>query len=185
VKIADVHADEAGLVDLSAKANFKVLGPRFGAETNSVATQVAALSHDQISSLMDGASVQAGDYLITAEDVVVSRSPRDGTVVASEGSLSVALDCALTDDLRVEGTARELVNRIQGLRRELGLDVTDRIAITWSSPDEIVRTAFATFSGQIAAEVLATEMLEDASDDSPTIDLGVASVALDITKATG
>jgi isoleucyl-tRNA synthetase len=110
VKIIDIHADEAGLVDLSAKANFKVLGPRFGAETKSVATQVTAMSHDQISSLIDGASVQAGDYLITARDIVVSRNPRDGTVVASEGSLSVALDCALTDDLRVEGIARELVS---------------------------------------------------------------------------
>ncbi len=183
VKVLNVHADEAGLVDLSAKANFKVLGPRFGAETKSVANEVAMLSHDEISSLMDGETIQAGDFAVTADDVVVNRSPRAGTVVASEGSLSVALDCALTDELRVEGIARELTNRIQGLRRDLALSVTDRVTIRWSSADAIVHAAFDSHVDQIASEVLATEVSLDRSADAPEIDLGPASVILDIRKA--
>jgi isoleucyl-tRNA synthetase len=180
VKIIDVHADEAGLVDLSAKANFKVLGPRFGAETKAVASEIASLSHEQISSLMDGETVHAGDHAITAGDIVVNRSPREGTVVASEGSLSVALDCALTEDLRVEGVARELINRVQGLRRELNLSVTDRIAVAWASSDDIVGDAFDAFSDQIAAEVLATEISMDETIDTAHIDLGSTSVQLDV-----
>jgi isoleucyl-tRNA synthetase len=185
VKILNVHADEAGLVDLSAKANFKVLGPRFGAETKSVANEVAMLSHDEISSLMDGETIQAGDFAVTAEDVVVNRSPRAGTVVASEGSLSVALDCALTDELRVEGIARELINRIQGLRRDLALSVTDRVIVGWSSEDAIVRAAFEGHGDQIAAEVLATEISESPSETPERIDLGAGSVQLDVRRAAG
>ena len=183
VKVLNVHADEAGLVDLSAKANFKVLGPRFGAETKSVANEVALLSHDEISSLMDGETIQAGDFAVTADDVVVNRSPRAGTVVASEGSLSVALDCALTDELKTEGIARELINRIQELRRDLALSVTDRVTIRWSSNDAIVRAAFDSHADQIASEVMATEVSSDPSTDASEIDLGSASVILNITKA--
>jgi isoleucyl-tRNA synthetase len=143
------------------------------------------LSHDEISSLMDGETIQAGDFAVTADDVVVNRSPRAGTVVASEGSLSVALDCALTDELRVEGIARELTNRIQRLRRDLGLSVTDRVIVGWSSKDVIVRAAFDGHADQIAAEVLATEITESPSETSERIDLGSASVRLDVKRATG
>jgi len=181
VKVINIHADEAGLVDLSAKANFKVLGPRFGAETKAVAREVASLGDEHISSLMDGETVQAGEYSITADDVVVTRTPRDGTVVASEGSISVALDCALTGDLVVEGIARELVNRIQALRRDLDLSVTDRVNVDWSSGDDDVRAAFESFSEQISAEVLAVEVRERSSSDSPHIDLGSASVQLQVS----
>lgn len=180
VKVVEVHEDEAGLVDLSAKANFKVVGPRFGSETKAVASGIASLSHAQIASLMDGAAVSAGAYDVTVDDVVVTRSPREGTVVASEGSLSVALDCTVTDELRVEGISRELINRIQGLRRDLALSVTDHVVISWSSGDEVVRSAFDVFADQITTEVLASEVTEDPDSDAPAVDLGAASVRLDV-----
>ncbi len=177
VKSVDVHEDEAGLIDLSAKADFKVLGPRYGKETKAVATAIASLDHATIASVMDGKAATVGQFTITDADIVVERTPRDGTVVASEGSLSVALDCAVDRTLRIEGLARELVNRIQGMRRDLDLDVTDHIVVAYTTDSTDVAEAFTTHSALIGGEVLA-----DVIDRSVTIDS--EGVVLDLGDAT-
>ena len=155
VKVVEAHADEAGLVDLTAKANFKALGPRYGKETKTVAALIASLGHADIVSILDGNSATLETYEIGADDLIVERIPRTGTVVATEGSLSVALDCAVTDELAAEGLAREVVNRIQGTRREMDLDVVDRINVGLSTTDTALRTAVETHRDLIASEVLA------------------------------
>lgn len=180
VKSVEVHTDEAGLVDLSAKANFKILGPRYGKDMKAVASAIASLEHGTIEELLDGGAVTTGGYEISSGDIIVERSPREGTVVASEGSMSVALDCAVSPDLRIEGIARELVNRIQGMRRELGLDVTDHIAVVFSTDDGAVTEAFALHGSWIAGEVLGDDVSQVDRLDSPRIDLGGESVQLSI-----
>jgi isoleucyl-tRNA synthetase len=178
VRVVEVHADEAGLVDLSAKADFKVLGPRYGSDTKTVAGVIASLDHRAIASIMEGATATVDGFEIAAGDIVVERTPRAGTVVASEGSVSVALDCALSDDLIVEGVARELVNRIQGMRRDLGLEVTDRVTVTYATESEVVASAFDIHADLIASEVLSTNTVRAEDLNAELIDLGAGTVRL-------
>jgi len=110
----EVHANEDGLVDLEAKAKFRELGPRYGKDMKTVAAIISNLDHDAIVGLLDGRSVSVDGFTFDQDDIVVSRTPLPGTVVASEGSISVALDSTITEHLEIEGLARELVNRIQG-----------------------------------------------------------------------
>ena len=86
-----------------------------------------------------------------------------GTVVGTEGSLSVALDASVTEPLAIEGVAREIINRVQGERRTMDLDVTDRVVMRWTSDDEPVRRALDEHADLIAGEVLATR-IEEARD---------------------
>jgi isoleucyl-tRNA synthetase len=151
----EVGADEADLVELSAKADFKRLGPRLGKDTGPVAASIAALDHAQVTGLLDGGALTVNGVALTADDIVVARTPREGTVVASEAGITVALDTTLSDDLRAEGLARELVNRIQLLRRAEGFAVTDRIKVFWASDDDDIIAAFAQYGSFIAGEVLA------------------------------
>ncbi len=181
VKHVKVHADESGLIDLHAKANFKELGPRFGKEMKSVAAVIASLDHDTVSRILDGGTHEVDGITLGSADIVVTRSPRDGTVVATEGSISVALDTRLSDDLRIEGIARELINRIQGVRRSLDLEVTDRINLTWASNDAPVISAFDTHGEMIAAEVLATTTTQS-TNDGETFDLGGTAVTISVSR---
>jgi isoleucyl-tRNA synthetase len=179
VREVEVFADESDLVELSAKADFKRIGPRFGESTKEIAAVIAALDHDTVAAMLDGDPLTVGDDEINAEDLVVSRTPHPGTVVASSGPITVALDTTVTDDLRLEGVAREIVNRIQRIRRDLGLDVTDHIAVVWSADDETIRDAFGVHSALIAGEVLA-ESLDEGSPDAVLVDVDGSDLYLGI-----
>jgi isoleucyl-tRNA synthetase len=176
----EVHADESDLVRLSAKADFRRLGPRLGKATGAVANDIAALDHPSIAALLEGGDLVIQDTVLTANDIVVNRTPHEGTVVATEGAITVALDTTLTDDLRTEGVARELVNRIQLLRRSDGLDVTDRIVLRWTSTFDLVIAAFEQFQDFIAGEVLAVEISRDDAVAVELTNIDALSVALTI-----
>jgi isoleucyl-tRNA synthetase len=166
-----VHANEGGLVDLEAKPNYKQLGPRYGKEMKAVASAIESLDHDTIISLLDGSDVTIGGYVLTGEDVIVSRIARKGTAVATEGSVSVALDTSLDSDLEIEGMAREIVNRIQGARRDAGFAVTDRIVVRWTSNDPLVTEAFSAHHTLISSEVLASALVSSDTVDGEDSDL--------------
>lgn len=179
----EIHDDEAGLIDLSAKANFKELGPRYGREMKRVASIIAALHHDTIAALLDGDTIEFEALSLTRADIVVTRTPRAGTVVATEGSISVAFDIEITDDLRIEGLAREIISRIQGVRKALDLEVTERIIVEWSSGDSKVTNAFEQHSRLIADEVLAVSIEQRESAQGERFDLGEATVTLSVKRA--
>jgi isoleucyl-tRNA synthetase len=179
----EIHEDEAGLIDLSAKADFRVLGPRLGKDMKAVAAGIQELGHGTIAVLIDGGTTRVGGFTITKDDIVVVRQPRHGTVVATEGAISVALDTTIDEALRLEGTARELVNRIQNTRKHLGLDVTDRIVVRWMSRDLSITQAFSRHHELIAGEVLATEIIETELEEAETVDIGAATAALRVTVA--
>jgi isoleucyl-tRNA synthetase len=181
VHTVEVHEDEAGLVDLSAKADFKVLGPRLGRDMKTVASGITDLDHTTIAALLDGATVEVAGFPVTANDIVVVRDPREGTVVASDHHISVALDTTINEQLRIEGMARELVNRIQNARRQLDLDVSDRITVNWSSQDAAIAAAFAEHADLIAGEVLATDLVETDLGTLESVPIGEAGVCLEIT----
>ena len=136
VKDIEFLAADNNLLVKSIKPNFKTLGPRYGKIMKSIAATVTAFSQQQINELeakgrceltIDGQPVE-----LLLSDVEIATQDIPGWVVANEGSLTVALDITLTQDLVDEGIARELVNRIQNIRKE-GFDVTDRIAVTLES----------------------------------------------------
>jgi isoleucyl-tRNA synthetase len=160
----EVHDDERGLIDLTAKANFAVLGPKLGSRMPPVAAAIEALDHDAVAELLAGGSIDVAGVTVSAAEVATKRTPRPGTVVATEGAISVALDIEIDQDLRIEGAARELVSRIQGMRRDAGLDVTDRVDVRWESTSERIAAAFTRHLDLIAGEVLATSVVEDATD---------------------
>ncbi len=180
VHAVKVHDDETDLVELNAKADFKRLGPRLGKEMKNVAGAIASLDHDAVAELLDTGEITIAEEVLTTEDVVVTRSPREGMVVATEGSITVALDTELTEGLLVEGVAREVVNRIQMKRRSEGLDVADRIRLRWASDDASIVDAFDVHGGFIAGEVLATEIKRDDSVTSAPVIIDDATVVLDI-----
>ena len=163
VRVVTLERDEEHLVDLSAKANFKVLGPRFGNRTREIAGAIATLTHAQVDRLLEGETLEVLGEQLTAPDIAVQRSPKPGVVVATDSVFSVALDTTLDDALLSEGLAREIINRIQSLRREAGLDVSDRITVLWHSDAVPVRVAVGDHSELIAREVLAVSIDRSAS----------------------
>jgi isoleucyl-tRNA synthetase len=157
--LADVAED---LVDYSVKPNYKALGGRFGKGTPAVAAAIkaadAAALAAQLSSgakatvEVDGAPVSLGP-----DDVIVTQVPRSGWAVASGGGETVALEIAITPELRREGLAREIVRRVQDARKNDGLDVSDRISLRWSTADPDLSAALTEHAAMISTEVLAVD----------------------------
>ena len=169
-----LEEDESHLVHLGAQANFAVLGPRLGPRTREVAEAISALDHDTVNEILCGEVKAVAGTSIGADDIVVRRRPRPDTVVDADGDLTVALDTALSDDLIAEGIAREAVSRIQAMRREAELDVSDRIRVVLSTGDGVLRAALERHSDLIAAEVLATD-ITFAEATGPALDVGNGS----------
>ncbi len=158
VRSVALESEEGKLVELSAKANFAELGPRLGARTRDVAAAIEKLGHDDVDRLLEGEPLEVAGERLSVDDVVVQRSPRPGFVVTTDSEFSVALDTTIDDVLRSEGLAREIINRIQGLRRDAGLDVADRINVRWHSDAEAITEAVAIHGPLIAGEVLAASL---------------------------
>jgi isoleucyl-tRNA synthetase len=147
---------------LEAKANFRTLGKKFGKETPLVAEAVPAMTADLLRSLAAGESVTidvAGvGRLIAPEDVAIIRRASGAAVVQEHGGYGVALDPTISPELRAEGLAREVVSRVQRLRKEAQLAVSDRIVLAVVG-DEEVEAAVAAHRAHIADEVLAVRLL--------------------------
>ncbi len=182
VKEVRVGRDETELVDLKIKADFKRLGPRLGADVKTVATALERLDGESIQALLAGAATEVAGHEITSEDVIVRRVPKKGVVVATQGPFSVAIDTAVTRALEIEGIARELINRIQQLRRDGGFEVTDRIRVKWSSESEQIAVAFATHEQVIAAEVLAGAITREPKITGIQIDLDGTPLSIAIAR---
>ncbi len=182
VKELETRPDESALVDLEVKPDFKRLGPRLGARVKEVAAALADVPASDIEALLAGRTITVAGVDLDADDVVVRRVPRAGTAVTSGEHLSVALDTEIDHDLMVEGMARELVSKINQLRRDLGLAVTDRIRLRWASDDEVVREAFAVHGSTIGSEVLAVDTSEDGASARP-VDVAGRKVRLTIDRA--
>ncbi len=174
IKEVDFGTDEAALANLQLKADFRKLGPRFGAQMKSAAAAISALPESEISRLAKGESVEItlgnGDKAeLTAGDVSIIRTPKAGLVVGAEGEIVVALETALNPDLIREGIAREFVKNIQNLRKEANFVVDQNIRITFAGDDD-VKEAVVTFADWIKEETLAVS-IEEGSPDTAELDL--------------
>ena len=133
VKEIELLDDASGVLIKQIKPNFKALGPRFGKDMNLIAKQIQALSNDNIAQLEKYGSIDievAGKVVIlTSEEVEISSQDIEGWLVANANGITVALDISISDALRKEGIARELVNRIQNIRKDSGFEVTDKVQV--------------------------------------------------------
>jgi isoleucyl-tRNA synthetase len=129
VKRVELAVDDAGLVSFSAKADFKRLGPRLGPRMKAVARAIEALDPARIRAVLAGEVVEVEGERVSADELVIRREALPGRVVESADGMTLVLDTAVDDDLRAEGIARELINRIQNLRKQAALDVSQRIRL--------------------------------------------------------
>ena len=148
----------SGVLVKKVKCNFRTMGKKFGKLMKGIAAAMGNLSQEEISQLQTTGSyeleVEGQKAVVEATDVEIISEDIPGWLVSNEGNLTVALDVELTDELLNEGMARELINRIQNIRKEIGLEITDRINVTLS-PDSKVEAALAGFADYIKAQVLA------------------------------
>jgi len=142
VKEVEVLEDASDILVKQIKPNFKVLGPRFGKDMKAVSQAINKLDADDIKNIEqnDSLDVEINGKIITLEksDVEITSQDIEGWLVASSGALTVALDVTLNDELKKEGIARELVNRIQNLRKDSGFELTDRIAVQFQKDEQII-----------------------------------------------
>ncbi|MBQ5894274.1 MAG: class I tRNA ligase family protein, partial [Rikenellaceae bacterium] len=177
VKQIELIEQTAGVITKRIKPNFKTLGPRYGKYMKQIAALVATFDQQRIAEIETSEKLMlevAGEQLeVTREDFEITSEDMPGWLVASEGKLTVALDITVTDELRREGVARELINRIQNLRKDSGLEVTDKIAVEVEALDELSES-LAVFGEYVAQQVLAVEIkavAEPAGEFTATTDL--------------
>ena len=165
VKHVEFLDDTSGVLVKSVKPNFKVLGKKYGPKMKAVADRIQRMTEAEIDAIQQqlaGIPVEiegVGPVQLLPEDVEIRTDDLPGWLVATDGPLTVALDVTLTDELRQEGLARELVNRLQNLRKDSGLDVQDRISVALAAdaPAEL-RAAVAAFGDYIREEVQAQSL---------------------------
>ena len=163
VGAVESFASAGDLVDHSAKGNFRALGKRFGKDTPKVAQAIADADAAALAASLAATGEATVDWeggtVVTADEVIVSERPREGWSVVNEQGETVALDLELTPELVRAGMVREVVRMVQDARKRLGLEVSDRISLTWAAGGELGE-ALRGASGLVADEVLATSIVE-------------------------
>ncbi|MDH5674010.1 MAG: isoleucine--tRNA ligase [Myxococcales bacterium] len=176
VKELRVAEDDSELVSLRAKANFKRLGKRLGKAMKAGAATIAGFDAAQIKALLEGGEAEVEGLAITAEDILVERDPLPGRVVESAATITVVLDTTVDEELKNEGLVRELINRVQSLRKQAQLAVSDRIELNVHCDGQLARALqderlAALLTGETLASKLSTLAMghahsaEDAIDD--------------------
>jgi isoleucyl-tRNA synthetase len=165
--------DSGNMLVKKVKPNFKALGPKAGGLMKQLSARVAEIKPEEVAYLEQNGilPLRFGEAIfdLMLEDVEILNEDIPGWQVASQGALTVALDTTITDDLREKGIARELVNRIQNIRKEKGLEVTDRIAVRLKGPESFRETVQRNFD-YIRGEILASELeFSDELDGSQSI----------------
>ena len=174
-----------GILVKKVKCNFRTMGKKFGKLMKGVAAAMEALSQEQIAELETAGTiavnVEGQDLTVEAVDVDIISEDIPGWLVANEGALTVALEVELTDELRQEGMARELINRIQNIRKDSGLEITDRINIV-IAPNEQVEQSVSAFADYIKTQVLADD-IRIAENDGQEVDFDDFKLNITITKS--
>ena len=162
IKHIEYIDDTSGILVKSVKPNFALLGKRFGPKLKQVSAAINAWGKEEISAIEKNGSfditLDGETVTLTLEDVLISSQDIPGWSVASDYGVTVALDVTLTEELKQEGIARDLVNRIQNLRKDMGLEVQDKITIKVSKHDDLVNSALENFASYIQTETQALSL---------------------------
>lgn len=165
------------------KPNFKVLGKKVGGKMKELAAAIGRMTQDEIAQMEQAGVFTLCDYVLTAEDVEIITEDMPGWLVANNGVLTIALDIELTEALVEEGVARELINRIQNLRKSSGLEITDRIEVSIENREEVAG-AVNHCNEYIASQVLATSLtLADGLTDGTEVEMDGYKLHIVIRKA--
>lgn len=187
IEFLDLHNN---VLSKTIKANFKVLGPKYGKIMKSLAAKITAFSQDDISKLESNGEytleIEGQNIILTVDDVDITTKDIEGWVVANDNGLTVALDVTITEDLRLEAVARELVNRIQNIRKDVGFEITDHIIVELEN-DELLSKSIAKYHDYICGETLTKQLsLVDSKISNPTAEIDVIegkSLCIKVTKA--
>lgn len=185
VNVKELEFVEGDMLEKKVKCNFRVMGKKFGKLMKAVAAAVGALSQDAINELSMNGSVQVdvdGQTVeIVREDVEIVSEDIPGWTVANEGALTVALDLEITEELKNEGMAREIVKRIQAYRKSSGFEITDHIHVVLSHDDNLQKAVEA-YHDYICSQVLADKLEFGAPESGEELDFEDFKISVDITK---
>ncbi len=194
VKQMEFVEDTSGIMTLKIKPNFKVLGKTYGARMKEIAAAFGTLEQPVIAAIQKAESagetytlnLPGGDVLLHPGDYAIASEDVEGWQVASEGSLTVALDVEVTPELRLEGLSRELVNRIQNLRKSSGFEVTDRIHTMVYSSDGALSDALEVYGDYVKSQTLSLsiglEAFEKAPADAAEVEWTEGTIKLTIKR---
>ncbi|MBN1696283.1 MAG: isoleucine--tRNA ligase [Spirochaetales bacterium] len=186
VKNVVFRENEEELVEYRAKANYRVLGKELGKDMKKAAEKIETLRMSEIHSLLEGSvlSLDLGDRVfdLTAEGVSVMRIEKENLKVLNEGSLTIALDPEMTDELVREGIVRDIVRSVQNGRKEIGLNVTDRINLFIHGP-EMVRDAVESFWEHLCSETLADSWKWEEHSGAQEVECGTEKCRIFLEKA--
>lgn len=185
VNVKELEFVEGDMLEKKVKCNFRVMGKKFGKLMKAVAAAVGALSQDAINELSVNGSVQVhvdGQSVeIVREDVEIVSEDIPGWTVANDGALTVALDLEITEELKNEGMAREIVKRIQAYRKSSGFEITDHIHVVLSHDDNLQKAVEA-YHDYICSQVLADKLEFGAPESGEELDFEDFKISVDITK---
>ena len=181
VKSIAYSTEEDKYITLFAKPNSPVLGKRLGKEFNRYRQQIQDLDAAQLNALQDDGSITLGEESFSTEDILVFREAKEGTEALSNRFISIDMDCQLNEELIDEGLAREVINRIQKTRKDIGLNVTDRISINYTAGDALGR-AIEKHKDYIARETLCTNFTQQDYASEHSFDVEGDALTLDIQK---
>jgi isoleucyl-tRNA synthetase len=196
VKEAEFISDTAGLITKKIKPNFKTLGKIYGKQMKEIAAVFGTLGQDVINAIQASEAsgtgyvlnLPSGDVVLNKGDYEISSEDMPGWLVATEGAMTIALDITITEELKQEGVARELINRIQNLRKSSGFDVTDKVDVVIFAGNEDgseISASLANFSEYIAAQTLALSVraadLAEAGD-APEVEWNEGTIKIKVTR---
>ena len=196
VKDAEFISDTTGLITKKIKPNFKTLGKIYGKQMKEIAAAFGTLGQDVISAIQASEtcgtgyvlSLPSGDVTLNKGDYEISSEDMPGWLVATEGSMTIALDVTITEALKQEGVARELINRIQNLRKSSGFDVTDKVNVKIFADGEAydeISNSLANFADYVAAQTLALSVesarLSEAGD-APEVEWDEGNIRIKVAR---
>lgn len=187
IKTIEFIAEDSGVITKKIKPNFKALGPKLGAEMKTIAAQISAFTQQQIAELEKSGNyaIETANktFVISLEDVEILSEDIPGWLVANAGHVTVALDVTITPELKEEGYAREFVSQLQRMRKEMNLEITDRIGVDFEAVDMELSGALLNYKQYICAEILADTLEQVASlPESEAISVNDISIKVLIKK---
>lgn len=183
IKEIEFIEDTTGVLVKRVKPDFKKLGKRLGGNMKAVAAKINAFTQDDINSIEQGevtVSIDAGDFVLTADDVEISFQDIPGWLVANDEGVTVALDITITEELKHEGIARDFVNRVQNLRKEMGLEVQDKIKVSVQDNNELISAALNANADYIKVETQALALDLLASVDGTEVEMDEHKLVLKV-----
>ena len=196
VKEAEFISDTTGLITKKIKPNFKTLGKIYGKQMKEIASAFGTLGQDVISAIQASEasgtgyvlSLPSGDVTLTKGDYEISSEDMPGWLVATEGAMTIALDVTITEALKQEGVARELINRIQNLRKTSGFEVTDKVSVTIFADGEAgeeIASSLEHFADYVGAQTLALSVesapLAEAGD-APEVEWNEGTIRISVAR---